>query len=293
MPSRTTPTRRSRDRSSDRPGGPSRRRPAARPGDRRDAAPGLLSAAVLAVLVVAASTALPAAAQEANEAPICRLREDPVTVDGLDPVATLDGGPTVDPDMDPLFWRWETSAGDVISTNAPGSGSWRVPPIGWSPPDAGVHVVTLTVTDADGASCSADLQVRVDDHLGVEAGLLDGPNGVLARPFVFADVTDETGDPVQGATVFFNVTYAAPLVGVAFTTVQGTTDAQGRVEVQVPWDLPSALLGPTQPGANVPGSHDVAVEATAANVQPFDEDFPADERAATAFTYAVPASPWG
>lgn len=226
--------------------------------------------------------------------PICRVRDDPIEVDNVDPTVTLDGLPTVEPTGKPIIWQWETSTGDTVPDPAlfnhpDGLRSWHAQPVPWTPPGGGAFTATLLVVDDDGFACSKTADVLVDDALGVTAGRVPGPVSPIHQAVLFADVFNEAGDPVEGATVWFNVSYSElPLVtltGVSSTSA--VTDAAGHAEIVVPFDTGGA------PGVNLLGEHRVDVTVLAPNLFPHDLDGDAGdlERVTTRFTYDVPPLP--
>lgn len=215
----------------------------------------------------------------ANAPPDARPKSASVLVDDPDPVVPLDGSPTVEPDDQPVRYRWTTSTGEIVAYP---SAIWSVVPLSWEPPAAGTYSATLNVTDVMGAGDEATIDVAVDDAIGVDAGPLPGSGRIATREqaIVAATVHDETGAAVSGATVTFNVSHVPS--GQPIRSVRATTDDAGRVEVTLPHDVDAG-----GDGANLPGEHRVEVTARTDNRVHLADDPGPHETATTTLTYRV------
>lgn len=206
-----------------------------------------------------------------------------LTVDDADPEVRLDGSSSSDPDGHPVRSVWQITDGAWSSWRTLGASS-NVPPITWEPRHAGVWNATLTLTDPQGARDSATVRVEVDDAVGVDAG--PGPGSAAVGPdeqaVVEARVTDVASEPVQGASVAFAVTHVE--TGRETATVHATTDADGEVEVALPYDVEAAV------GVNLLGDHRVDVTVEADNdLALAGDDGVGPETAEAAFGYEVRA----
>ena len=122
-----------------------------------------------------------------------------------------------------VTWTWRAADGTLLATGATPHVDLPV----------GVHDVTLTVTDTDGATATDDVQVVVEarepPNAGVHVGDLDGVSVNLKgdwRADVTVTIHDEQDDPVKGATVAFART--------AGGTTTCTTHESGRCVVSSP-----------------------------------------------------------
>lgn len=165
-----------------------------------------------------------------NQAPIANAGPDqtvPAASAGTAEV-TLDGSRSTDPDGDPLTYSWAEGSNPLGST-ATATVTFPV----------GVHTVTLTVTDPNGASSNDTVIVTVTGTLHVSA-LADSSRRTSRtrwQPAVSATVAIESGAPAAAATISFTATVGSVAQSLSCTTgVNGTcvaTAASARRGTQV------------------------------------------------------------
>ena len=172
-------------------------------------------------------TGLPGAAPpDPNQDPIADAGPDQVVgdIDG-DPgePVTLDGSGSTDPDGTIVSWEWNEGATPL------GSGETLGLTLG-----DGVHTITLTVTDDDGATATDDVIVAIAappaPEFSVHVGDLDASTTSLPKNRWSATATvtvhDEGDAVVIGATVWFALSTGE--------TASCTTDAFGECSVSTP-----------------------------------------------------------
>ncbi len=144
-----------------------------------------------------------------NDPPVANAGLDQ-TVQTLE-TATLDGTGSTDPEGGPIDYAW--SLGGVLMATGP------APVVG--PFDAGVHTITLTVTDVDGASATDEVVVTVLNRAPVANA---GPDRTVNHAQAIALDGTGSSDPEGGA-----LGYAWSIGGVQIAT--GATPTVGPFAV--------------------------------------------------------------
>lgn len=216
----------------------------------------------------------------ANRPPVARA-VTPVVVDSIDPVVTLDGSATTDPDDRPLTFQWTTSTGATVPAFT--WETWSVAPVGWRAPEAGHYNATLDVEDASGATDSVTVPVRVDDAIAIRDATAPHRPGPAEDVQVTGTVVDEAGRPVADAKLELSVRReASDQLQRAF----GSTGPDGTFTIDVPPDL-----GTGSSGVFLPGDHHVELTASADDRLDLDDDPGGLETTSAALTFDVSVWP--
>lgn len=191
----------------------------------------------------------------ADLSPVALVAEKVVRTDEVDPIATLDGSPSFDPEGEPMSFVWRFSTGEAIRVRGP---LWKVTPVGWDPPGPGRYTANLTVLDPAGNAGRASAVVLVDDAIALRDLHVPGGNpGLRERVPLRGRVVGTDLGPVDNATV--DITVQHPRTGQT-TTLQTRTDEDGDFAVTVPYDLQAGGTG-----INLLGRHEVDVTVQAPN----------------------------
>jgi hypothetical protein len=165
-----------------------------------------------------------------------------ITLGGL---LRLDASGSTDQDADDLSYEWSLSSRPAGSTAAFTGGTGPV--VEWTPDAMGTYTFTLKVTDAHGATATADVSVTVDNHPPASS-LLVTPQftaepstaptqSVTVGAVVLLDANASTDPDGDALSIAFEL-IAKPAGSSAALTTAGksarlTTDAKGLFKVQV------------------------------------------------------------
>lgn len=152
---------------------------------------------------------------------------------------------SVDDEDDVVAWAWDFGDGATSTERHPRHRFL----------DAGGHTVTLTATDARGASATATRTLVVGDVLNVRATPLDAPR--MQGPVrLLVELTWDNGSAAPGRyqlAVYYDLPVGASTETAQWSAASGWTDAQGRAVVVVPG----------HGGMQAPGAYVVKARATA------------------------------
>ncbi|RMG17467.1 MAG: hypothetical protein D6729_08850 [Deltaproteobacteria bacterium] len=165
-----------------------------------------------------------------NEPPTAAITApaDMSTVPACQRVALACSG--TDPEGQPLAYTWESDREGVLGTGST---------LNWAPSVSGTHVLTCTVTDAQGKTGTAQVTVTIDSPVAV---ILHPGSGEIRRPGVpvaFGGEACDTEDgPLNGASLVWTSDVDGQIgTGNAFSTTLSTgrhiitltaTDSQGN-----------------------------------------------------------------
>ncbi len=95
-----------------------------------------------------------------NQAPVARIEASPLTVstgDANQTVVTIDASESSDPDGDQLSYSWTVPNGTFVNGTTASDAIIEV-----TFPGTAAYVVTLTVSDANGGTDSAQVTIGID-----------------------------------------------------------------------------------------------------------------------------------
>lgn len=203
-----------------------------------------------------------------NRAPIVMI-EAPLRAEAGESIVFGSEG-TFDPDQaGAMTYAWDLDASDGIELEG------NEPTVSHRYRRAGNHVVTLTVTDAEGATATRTAIGAVDDNIAMNVTLVGDRVRLNSRPTFLVSILRDDMTPGTDAELRFTLVHVA--TGRVLRTASATTDARGSALITLETDLAT--------GTNLPGEHILLVDATSSSRE--GAPFLDEERASSEVRYSV------